>query len=212
MPPPIYPPPACVTLTWLVWAVVTSGAPTSGNKDREAVKQLAGGDHAAIAELYDRHARLLYSLAFRIVRGQADAEDVLQEVFAQVWRQAARYDTSRGTVIGWLVTLTRSRAIDRLRRGRLQPQTLDDESAAQAVPDVAAGADVQLVTSEQASQVRAALEALPDAQRVPLELAYYEGLTQSEIAGRLAVPLGTVKTRMRQALLRLREALAGRAP
>jgi len=192
--------------------VVTSGAPTSGNKDREAVKQLAGGDHAAIAELYDRHARLLYSLAFRIVRGQSDAEDVLQEVFAQVWRQAARYDTSRGTVIGWLVTLTRSRAIDRLRRGRLQPQTLDDESAAQAVPDVAVAADVQLVTAEQASEVRAALEALPDAQRVPLELAYYEGLTQSEIAGRLAVPLGTVKTRMRQALLRLREALAGRAP
>ena len=86
---------------------------------------------------------------------------------------------------------------------------MDDESAAQAVPDVAAAADVQLVTAEQASQVRTALEALPDAQRVPLELAYYEGLMQSEIAGRLAVPLGTVKTRMRQALLRLREALAG---
>ena len=197
---------------WLLWAVATFGAPAMEDKDREAVKRLARGEHAAIAELYDRHARLLYSLAFRIVRGQADAEDVLQDVFSQVWRQAGRYDTSRGTVIGWLVTLTRSRAIDRLRRGRLQPQAVDDEFAAQAVPDVAAGADLQLVTAERASQVRAALEALPDAQRVPLELAYYEGFTQSEIADKLAVPLGTVKTRMRQALLRLREALAGTGP
>jgi RNA polymerase sigma-70 factor (ECF subfamily) len=197
---------------WLVWAVVTSDAQTMEDKDREAVKQLARGDHAAIAEIYDRHARLLYSLAYRIVRGQADAEDVLQDVFSQLWRQAGRYDTSRGTVIGWLVMLTRSRAIDRLRRGRLQPQAVDDESAAQAVPDVGVAADVRLVTAEQASQVRAALAALPDLQRVPLELAYYEGLTQSEIADRLAVPLGTVKTRMRQALLRLREALAGTRP
>src|SRR5438034_11364660 len=109
-----------------------------------------------------------------MVRGRAAAEDVLQEVFAQVWRQAARYDTSRGTVIGWLVTLTRSRAIDRLRRGRLQPQTLDDESAAQAVPDVAGAADGQLVTAEQASEVRAAREALPVAQGVPVELGYCE--------------------------------------
>ena len=89
--------------------------------DQRALEQLARGDESALAELYDRHARLLYSLALRIVRHQADAEDVLQEVFSQVWRQASRYDASRGTVVGWLVTLTRGRAIDRLRRERVKP-------------------------------------------------------------------------------------------
>jgi RNA polymerase sigma-70 factor (ECF subfamily) len=99
-----------------------------------------------------------------------------------------------------------------LRRDRAKPEQVRDEFAARDLPDTGMAADLQLVTAEQASQVRAALEALPDTQRVPLELAYFEGLTQTEIADRLAVPLGTVKTRMRQALLRLREALAGQKP
>jgi RNA polymerase sigma-70 factor (ECF subfamily) len=180
--------------------------------DQHAIEQLALGDERALADLYDRHARLLYSLALRIVRHQADAEDVLQEVFSQVWRQASRYDATRGTVVGWLVTLTRGRAIDRLRRERVKPDQVSAEHDARDVPDAGTPADLRLVTAEQASQVRAALEALPDNQRVPLELAYFEGLTQSEIAERLIVPLGTVKTRMRQALLRLREALTGQNP
>ena len=198
---------------WLLWAVMSSRVPAvAAEVDQRALDQLARGDAGALAELYDRHARLLYSLALRIVRHQADAEDVLQEVFSQVWRQASRYDASRGTVVGWLVTLTRGRAIDRLRRERVKPDQAKDELAARDLPDAGMSADLQLVTAEQALQVRAALEALPDTQRVPLELAYFEGLTQAEIAGRLAVPLGTVKTRMRQALLRLREALAGLKP
>jgi RNA polymerase sigma-70 factor, ECF subfamily len=193
---------------WLIGAVVKVGEPDVAALDQDAVSRLARGDHDALAELYDRHARLMYSLALRIVRGQADAEDVLQEVFSQVWRQAARYDTSRGSVGGWLVTLTRSRALDRLRRARTEPQAAADELA-RDIPDQAPAADRQLVTEQQAVQVRAALDALPDGQRIPLELAYYEGISQSAIANRLNVPLGTIKTRMRQALLRLREALAG---
>jgi len=180
--------------------------------DQRALEQLARGDESALAELYDRHARLLYSLALRIVRHQADAEDVLQEVFSQVWRQASRYDASRGSVVGWLVTLTRGRAIDRLRRERVKPDQVRAEDDAREVADAGMPADLRLVTAEQALQVRAALGALPDNQRVPLELAYFEGLTQAEIAERLVVPLGTVKTRMRQALLRLREALTGQKP
>jgi RNA polymerase sigma-70 factor, ECF subfamily len=194
---------------WFIGAVVKFGEPKVAALDEDAVSRLARGDHDALADLYDRHARLMYSLALRIVRHQADAEDVLQEVFSQVWRQAARYDTSRGSVGGWLVTLTRSRALDRLRRARVEPQAAADEMVAGDVPDQAPSADRQLVSEQQAAQVRAALDALPDGQRIPLELAYYEGISQSAIATRLNVPLGTIKTRMRQALLRLREALAG---
>lgn len=171
---------------------------------------MAGGDHRALGELYDRHARLLYSLALRIVRERADAEDVLQEAFSQAWRQASRFEAGRGSVAGWLVTVMRSRALDRLRQRRVQPAGVADfERVAHNVPDPALGLDLQLVTAEQAERVRHALAALPDEQRVPLELAYYEGLSQSEIAATLGVPLGTIKTRMRQTLRRLRDALAG---
>jgi RNA polymerase sigma-70 factor (ECF subfamily) len=192
---------------WLLAALAAAGDASIAEADRAALGRIATGDHDALADLYDRHARLLYSLALRIVRRPSDAEDVLQEVFSQVWRQASRYDTSRGTVVGWLVMLTRSRALDRLRRERGEPLVHDIESASADVVDPGEAVDLQLVTAQQAARVRRALETLPDTQRVPLELAYYEGLSQSAIAARLDVPLGTIKTRMRQALLRLREAL-----
>ena len=195
---------------WLIAALAASGDIAGAEADRQIVRRMAGGDHHALGELYDRHARLLYSLALRIVRERADAEDVLQEAFAQVWRQAERFEAARGTVAGWLVTVTRSRALDRLRQRRLQPAGVADfDGFAQTVPDPARGLDVQLATAEQAERVRLALAALQDDQRVPLELAYYEGLSQSEIAAKLGVPLGTIKTRMRQTLRRLRDALAG---
>ena len=195
---------------WLIAALAASGDIAGAEADRQIVRRMAGGDHHALGELYDRHARLLFSLALRIVRERADAEDVLQEAFAQVWRQAERFEAVRGTVAGWLVTVTRSRALDRLRQRRLQPAGVADfDGFAQTVPDPARGLDVQLATAEQAERVRLALAALQDDQRVPLELAYYEGLSQSEIAVKLGVPLGTIKTRMRQTLRRLRDALAG---
>jgi RNA polymerase sigma-70 factor (ECF subfamily) len=195
---------------WLCAALVRIGDEGAAEADRESVRQMAKGDPDALGALYDRHARLLYSLALRIVRDPAAAEDVLQEAFAQVWRQAGTFDVRRGTVAGWLVTVTRSRALDRLRRGRARGEAGTD--AAIEVADPATGIDLQLVSAEQAARVRTALAALGDEQRVPIELAYYEGLSQTEIATTLNVPLGTIKTRMRQALRRLRDALAGDTP
>jgi RNA polymerase sigma-70 factor, ECF subfamily len=195
---------------WLFAALAAVGDTAGAEADRLIVRRMAGGDHLALGELYDRHARLLYSLALRIVRERSDAEDVLQETFSQVWRQANRFEASRGTVVGWLVTVTRSRALDRLRQRRTQREgAADFDRVADNLPDQSRALDLQLVTAEQANRVRQALAALPDELRIPLELAYYEGLSQSEIAERLRTPLGTIKTRMRQTLLRLREALAG---
>ena len=176
--------------------------------DQTAIGRIARGDHDALAELYDRHARPIYSLALRILQDQADAEDVVQEVFSQAWRQVARYDVARGNVAAWLLTLARSRAIDRLRARRSRPEQAADELTASRMVDRVAPADVQLGSAEQAARVRAALEALPPVQRVAIELAYYEGLTHIEIAERLEQPLGTVKTRIRLAMMTLRESLA----
>jgi RNA polymerase sigma-70 factor, ECF subfamily len=187
-------------------------------EDRQAdlavLARMAGGDRDALAELYDRHARPIYSLALRILQDHLDAEDVVQDVFTQAWTQSSRYDAARGAVAAWLLNLARSRAIDRLRARRARPDT----AAPGAVPHVIADApdrgvapDVQLMFSEQIAHVRAALGELPVLQRVAIELAYYEGLTHAEISERLEEPLGTVKTRIRQAMIRLRAALAGTA-
>ena len=192
---------------WFLWAVV-SQSETAG-ADREALQRVARGDHDALGELYDRHGRLMYSLALRIVRDQGEAEDVIQDVFSQAWRQAARYDASRGTVLGWLLTVTRSRAIDRIRSRKSRPEPTADESALRDLPDSLVPADEQLAWAGQAAQVRAALDGLTILQRVAIELAFFEGLTHAEVAERLELPLGTVKTRIRQGLLTLRDRLAG---
>jgi RNA polymerase sigma-70 factor, ECF subfamily len=158
----------------------------------------------AAAELYDRYAGQVFALARRIVGNETDAEDVVQEVFSQAWRSAARYDRARGSVIGWLLMITRTRAIDKIRARRARPDTFDavppDMLPASQAPD-------EIEVAEQAAVVRAALLSLPDAQRTALELAYYEGLTQAEIAARLSEPLGTIKTRIRTGLMSLRARL-----
>ena len=175
--------------------------------DQRLVERMASGDGAALRTLYDQHARGVFSLAVRILRSQQDAEDLVQEVFVQAWRQAVRYDPGRGTVAAWLLMQTRSRAIDKLRSRRARPEGAEAEGALEQQRDPAAGADVEVVRLEQADAVRRALDGLPHPQRAALELAYYEGLTHVEIAERLEEPLGTVKTRIRQGLLRLRDAL-----
>ena len=166
---------------------------------------MARGDEAALAALYDRYRLILFGLIQRILHSRAEAEDVLQEVFLQAWQKASSFDETRGRPFTWLVTLARSRAIDRLRSLGARDR-LAAASAREAAEEVADAAD-DAILSEQSEIVRDALKELPEEQRQVLLLAYFEGFTQSEIAGRINAPLGTIKTRMRSGMIKLRELL-----
>jgi len=178
-------------------------APTS---DNELLRAVARGDESALAQVYDRYRLILFGLIVRILHSREEAEDVLQEVFLQVWRRAKDFDEARGRAFTWLVTLARSRALDRLRslgaRARLAEAAPPIEYIGDAATDV--------FQSEQAEVIRRALAQIPVDQRQALFLGYFEGLTQSEIAARLGAPLGTVKTRMRTGMAKLRELLQER--
>lgn len=182
---------------------------TPAQIDRGLVLAIARSSGDALSQLYDRYAPTVLSLARRIVGRTDAAEEVVQDVFAQVWRDASRYATERGSVGAWIVTLARTRAIDRLRATRARP----DQSASVEAPDArpvpapARTPEAVAISIDDARRVRRALDRLPDAQRGLVELAYYEGLTHQEIAQRTGVPLGTVKTRLRAALTSLREVL-----
>ena len=187
---------------------VAGGEPHAA--DRAILNRVAGGDPSALATLYDRHGRGVYSLACRIVTDRADAEDVVQEVFTQAWQQASRYDHGRATVTGWLLMMTRARAIDRVRARAARPAPSSaSDTALPDLPDAGPGMEAEAISAESAARLRQALGELPEAQRRTIELAYYEGLTQTDIAEKLQEPLGTVKTRMRSALQKLRAALQG---
>ena len=176
------------------------------DRDVACIERMRAGDATGLEELYDRHSPMLYSLALRIVGRAADAEEVLQESWLQAWRSAERYDRSRGTVAAWLLTLARSRAIDRFR-GLASRQRA--ETSVEVDPPRGADEPPALAVQRQLHErVSAALATLPPQQRQVLELAYFSGLSQSEIASRLGAPLGTVKSWTRQALLRLRDQVA----
>jgi RNA polymerase sigma-70 factor (ECF subfamily) len=187
------------------------GEASSRAADRDAVTRMSAGDEAALAELYDRWSRTVYALIVHLVRDGDDAEDVLEETFWQAWRQASRYDASRAEVGTWLMTIARSRSLDRLRsRQRLREEPLTPLLTGVAgAADEAYGQDpsahVEMV--ERRTLVVSALRTLPPEQRQVLELAYFGGLSQAEIADRTGQPLGTVKTRTRLAAQKLRDSL-----
>ena len=173
----------------------------------ELIRGVAEGDQQALASLYDATSRTVYGLLLRILADASAAEEVLLDVYSQVWRQAPAYTEERGTPLAWLTTIARSRAIDRLRRGRLERQRTEPLDAATHGGAVGARAEDDLMAREVGTVVRAALESLPPEQREVIELAYYGGLSHSEIAAQRGLPLGTVKTRTRLGMMRLREML-----
>jgi RNA polymerase sigma-70 factor (ECF subfamily) len=180
-------------------------------EDAELLRAVARGDEAAFARIYDRYSPILLGLLLRILRNRPEAEDVLQEVSLQVWQQARSFDASRGRPFTWMVTLARSRAIDRLRaldsRERAAQRSADGVAPA---PPAAGWADEEAIRAERAEAVRDALGELPEEHRQVLMLAYLEGMSQSEIAAAKNQPLGTVKTRTRAGLKKLSEALRSR--
>lgn len=188
----------------------------AADDDLMLVAAMARGEERAATALYDRHGAVMYGLSLRMVGEPADAEEVVLDAFAQAWREAARYDTSRGSVLGWLTTIVRTRALDAIRaRGRrakmVETATVVLDAPA-AMSEGPAAPDRAVEERERARAVGSALRSLPDAQRRAIELAFFEGLTHQEVAERLAEPLGTVKTRIRLGMLKLRDMLGGLAP
>jgi len=181
----------------------TGTGPDARAADLELIRRVAGGEEGALEALYDRYSGLVYSVAMRVLRDAGAAEEILQDIFYQLWRTARSFDAARGSLPGWLLVTARNRAIDRLRRRSPGDRNTTEEAPA----SFPFALETALSRSEMMSRVKAALGGLPEAQRQAMEMAYFEGLTQSEIAGRTGEPLGTVKTRMRAALQTLKQVL-----
>jgi RNA polymerase sigma-70 factor, ECF subfamily len=171
----------------------------SGASDLSLIAAVRSGDESAMAALYDRYSGIVYSVALRVLGDTAAAEDVLQEVFMQLWRNPGVFDSSRGNLGAWLAVISRNRAIDSLRKRH--PETDVEDVIVSVEPDMSGDAE----RSRAMEKVRSALGAMPAAQRGALEMAYFEGLSHSEIATKTGEPLGTVKTRIRAGLLALRK-------
>jgi RNA polymerase sigma-70 factor (ECF subfamily) len=170
--------------------------------DPELLARTAARDREAFAAFYDRYAARVFGLALHVLRNQTDAEDVLQETFLQVWRQAGRFDPARGCAESWVLLLARSRAVDRLRK---RPPAAADDGREPAAGTDPAG---DLERREEAGRVRSAVGGLPAEQRDLIRLAFFDGLTHDQISRRLGLPLGTVKTRIRLGMIRLRDRMA----
>jgi RNA polymerase sigma-70 factor (ECF subfamily) len=179
---------------------LSSAESKAGAADISLVSAIRSGDENAMAKLYDRYSSIVYSVALRVLGETGAAEDVLQEVFMQLWRNPGVFDSSRGNLAAWLAVISRNRAIDAIRKRH--PETDIADVVVSVEPDLTGDAE----RARAMEKVRGALGAIPSAQRSALEMAYFEGLTHTEIAAKTGEPLGTIKTRIRAGLLALRKA------
>lgn len=183
-------------------------------EDLRLLVRIQQRDQSALSELYDRYSPLLYTLVLKVVKRTNEAEDLLQEIFLQVWNKASTFASEKGSAYTWIVTIAKRKAIDRLRSKELinRGSSLDADDEVLAIPDAAYAANPLAATmnSEYDAMVRDGLARLSSEQRTIIELSYYDGYTQDQISKQLDVPLGTVKTRMRQGLMKLRDFLEQR--
>jgi RNA polymerase sigma-70 factor (ECF subfamily) len=189
---------------------VSDPPPPVETSDAELVHRVSLGDTAALETLYTRYARVVYSFAMRIVMDPMLAEEVLQEVFVRTWRQADRFQRSRGNFASWLLSITHNLAIDEIRKRQRRPQKSDSVNVTDALfglVDEATNVEEAAEAADLRIRIRTAMVTLPDAQREAIELAFFAGLSQREISARLDIPLGTIKTRMRLGLKKLRQEL-----
>ena len=175
-------------------------------KENELLPEIAKKDRAAFDELYSRFSQVVYNLSFRVVKNKSDAEEVVQEVFVQIWRTAQKYDDSRGAVSTWIMNITRSRAIDKTRKGKKTRNNISlDDTFMQFVSRK--GFIVE-DAREKREIIQNALSAIPQEQRDVIETVYYNGLTHTEAAEKLDIPVGTVKTRLRLGIIKLKDLLS----
>jgi RNA polymerase sigma-70 factor (ECF subfamily) len=188
-------------------AAFTSTGPREVSPDATLLSRLLQKDVSAFEQLYDRHSRLVYGLVLRILQQASTSEEVVQDVFLQLWRNADQYDSSRGPFVPWLCTMARNRALDQLRLKSERQRRREDQP--DELPPVVVAPDYEKALDEKrrAERVRALLASLTPQQKKAIELAYFEGLSHSEIAEALKEPLGTVKSWIRNGLLRLKEGL-----
>ncbi len=182
--------------------------------DLRLMKRIIGRDQRAFAELYDRYTSVIYTMVLRMVKSTAEAEDLVQEIFVQIWKKAHLFAESKGSVYTWVMTMARRKAIDKVRSQDYvnRGDSVDDDERPLDIPDAAFEANplIATVSREYEELMRSSLVAISADQRSIIELSYYDGYTQAQIAERLQLPLGTVKTRMRQGLIKLRDSLKGR--
>ncbi len=175
---------------------------------REYVRRIAAQDHTGLTALYDESSSIVYGLALRVLSSQADAEEVAMDVYTQVWRSAPTYTESRGSVLAWLATIARTRAIDRLRSRGLQVRSEQPLSLAGLLPNDTS-TETEVVRRLDAQRLTGAFHLIPPDQRSAMTLAYFSGMSHSEIADHLNVPIGTVKTRIRLGMSKLRQLVRG---
>ena len=189
----------------MIWHILILFADLTGGDDTKLIERLRRRDPDAMSDLYDRYSRIVYSVILRVVRNAAVAEELAQETFLRAWNRAGDFDAARARIGPWLLTIARNRAIDYLRSTAGQQQATTFELVSSERITLFVNTEDRMVDQEQARRIRAAFSKLKRNQREVLELAYFEGLSQAEMAEKLGQPLGTIKTWVRTALMSLRE-------